>query len=174
MLGYEGGVPGEGIHNVTVQPAALVLQGAGKIPVVEGDHGLDTLCQQGVYQVVVENKALFVDGAVPVGDNPGPADGETVGPDIVGLHQIHVLLPAVVAVAGDVAGIPVLDVVVGRVMAEVVPDVGAFSVLVPGTLALVGGAGYAPQEVLGKCAHTVTSTLYSGLPVSGICLPGMA
>ena len=156
VLRHQGGISAEGRHNVPVQPAALVLQGAGQIPVIQGNHGPDARFQQGIDQLVIEGEALLVYGAVPVGDNPGPAHGEAVGLDAVLLHQGHILCPAVVAVAGHVAGIAVEDVA-GH-MGKIIPDIGSLSVFIPGTLALVGGAGYAPQEVLGK-HHTVTSTV---------------
>ena len=169
MLRHHGGVPAEGSHDVPVQPAALVLKGAGQVPMVQGNHGLDAIFQQRVHQAVIIGKALLVYSAVPVGDDAGPAEGEAVGLNAVRLHQGHVLRAAVVAVAGGVAGVAVIDV--AGDMGEFVPDAQALAVLIPAALALIGGAGHAPQEILGE-HHTLTSTLYSFLPVSGITLPG--
>ena len=156
--GHDAGVAAEGGHDVPVQPAALVLERAGQVPVVEGDHGLDAAGQQLIHQGLIELQALLVDLPVSVGDDPGPADGEAVGLDVVPLHQRHVLPVAVVDVAGRVAGVPVLHVLAALLVAEVVPDIRALSVLVPRALALVGGAGHAPDKILRKLAHTVTST----------------
>ena len=168
MLCHNGGIAAKGGHNVPVQPAALVLKGAGQIPVIQGNHGLDAVFQQGIHQIVVEFKALFVHRTVPIGDDAGPADGEAVGLDAVGLHQGHILRPAVVAVAGHIAGVAVVGLAGG--MGEIVPDAGALAVFIPAALALIGGAGNAPDKILRK-HHTVTSTSYSVLPVSGITLP---
>ena len=156
--GHDAGVAAKGGHDVPVQPAALVLEGAGQVPVVEGNHGLDAAGQQLIHQGLIELQALLVDLTVPVGDDPGPADGKAVGLDVVPLHQRHVLLIAVVDVAGRVAGVPVLHVLAALLVAEVVPDIRTLSVLVPRALALVGGAGHPPDKILRKLAHMVTST----------------
>ena len=74
------------------------------------------------------------------------------------LHQRHVLPAAMVAVAGYVASVPVFDVVGSGIMAEIVPDIGGFPILIPGTFALVRSAGDTPEKILWKFAHTVTST----------------
>ncbi len=63
------------------------------------------------------------------------------------------IIPAVVAVAGHVTGITVFDVLGPFIVAEVVPDVGAFAVLVPRAFALVGSAGYAPEKTIREMCH---------------------
>ena len=145
VVGNDPGIPAEGGHNVPVQPAALVLQSAGQIPMVQRDHGLDAGIQQSIHQMVIEFQSLFVHGPVPVGDDPGPADGEPVSLNAKPLHQGHILRPAVVAVAGPVTGVAVLDIAGG--VGEIVPDAPALPVLVPGALALIGSAGHAPEKI---------------------------
>src|SRR5690606_5779352 len=77
-----------------------------------------------------------------------PGDGEAVGLQAGVAHEGDVLGPAVVVVAGDVAGAAALDRAGAR--AERVPDGEAFAVLAGGALDLVGGGGGAPDEVLGE------------------------
>ena len=153
VLRHHAGVALKGGHDVPVEPAALVLQGAGEVPVIQRDQRADAVGAQLVHQLVVEFEAQGVDCAVAVRDDPGPAYREAVGPDVQRLHQRHVLPGAVVAVAGHVAGVAVLDVVAADLVAEVVPDAGTLAVGVPGALALEGGAGHAPQKVLRKLYH---------------------
>jgi hypothetical protein len=157
-LGQNACVTAKGSHDVPVQPAAFVLECAGQVPVVERDHRLNAVGDEFIHQVFIELQTLFIDLAISVGDDTRPADGEAVGPDIVRSHQGHVFLVPVVAVTGHVAGVAVFHILAGHLMAEVVPDVGPLAVLIPCALALVGGAGYAPDKFFGKCAHTVTST----------------
>jgi len=143
-LGDDTGVTCKNVRNLPVQPAALILQGAGQIPVVEGNQRLNPARNQFIYQIVVKTESLFVDLAVTVRYDSRPTDGEAVCLDIKLLHQRHILPVAMVAVAGYVAGVPVFDVVGSGVMAEIVPDIGAFPILIPGTFALIRCAGNTP------------------------------
>src|SRR5262249_23140545 len=77
--------------------------------------------------------------------DPGPGDGETVGPHAQLRHQPDILGPAVVVVASDVAGAAVHDP--PRLVAERVPDGRSPTVLGHGALDLVCRGGYAPPEV---------------------------
>ena len=147
------GITAEGRDDIAVEPAALVLQGAGQIPVVEGDQGLNAVFQQLVNQLVIKAQTGLVDFAVAVGDDAGPADGETVGFDTELFHQGDVFTVAVINIAGNIAGIAEANVPGGGVVAEIVPDARALAVFVPGAFALIGGAGNAPEEVFRKLFH---------------------
>ena len=153
-LRNDPGIAAESIHNVPVQPAALVLQSSGQIPVVKGNHGLDAVGQQFFHQIVIELQALLVNLAVAVGNHPGPADGEAVGLNVVGLHQGHILPEPMVAVAGHVAGVALDNMLRCQVMAEFVPNIRALAVGVPAALALVGSTGNAPDKFFRK-AHKI-------------------
>lgn len=62
------------------------------------------------------------------------------------LHQGHVLPETVVAVAGQIARVPVSDMLRARIVTEFVPYAQALAVLIPGAFALVGGAGHAGKN----------------------------
>src|SRR5690606_13497362 len=126
------------------RPPALVLQGLGQVPVVQGEPGHHLARQQLVDQAGVEVQALGVDRP-PVRHDPRPGHREPVGPQVELVHQRHVRGVPVVVVAGDVAGVPVHHRA-GRVR-EDVPDRVAAAVLVTGSLDLVGRGGAAPEEV---------------------------
>ena len=53
-LADQPGVLGEAVHRVAVQPAALVLERLGQVPVVERGHRLDVALQQPVDEPLVE------------------------------------------------------------------------------------------------------------------------
>ena len=148
----ELGIAAEGRDDVAVEPAAFVLQGAGQVPVIEGDHRFDAVFQKFVNQLVVKAQTGFVDFAVAVGDDPGPADREAVSLDAEFLHQGDVLAEAMVDIAGDIACVAVADMP-GGIVAEVVPDARPFTVFIPGAFTLIGGAGDAPQKLFGKLFH---------------------
>ena len=148
----ELGIAAEGRDNVAVEPAAFVLQGAGQVPVIEGDHRFDAVFQKFVNQLVVKAQTGFVDFAVAVGDDPGPADREAVSLDAEFLHQGDVLAEAMVDIAGDIACVAAADMP-GGIVAEVVPDARPFTVFIPGAFTLIGGAGDAPQKLFGKLFH---------------------
>ena len=103
-------------------------------------------------------QALFIHLSRTVGNHSCPGNGESVDLDIVLLHKSNIFLIAVVAVAGHIAGVAVFDILMGSVMAVIVPDVAALAVSIPGAFALIGGAGYAPEKILRESAHNVTST----------------
>ena len=86
-----------------------------------------------------------------VGLHARPRDREAVGLEAEGRHQVEVLAPAVVVVAGDVAGVAVGDGA-GHA-AERVPDRLAAPILVHGPLDLVGGGGGAEAESGREAGH---------------------
>ena len=136
----QGGVLGEGLDGVAVEPAAVVLEGLREVPVVERHHRRHARVEQAVDEAVVEVEALLVGHAAPAWQHPRPRDREPVVADPEVAHQPDVLGVAVVVVAGHVAGLPVLDP--PGLVAERVPDAGAATVLGGGALDLVRrGAG---------------------------------
>jgi hypothetical protein len=135
LLRHQPRVLGEALGRVARRPAAAVLQRLREIPVVQRGDRLDPALEQPLDEAAVEADAARVERAAPVRLHPRPGDREAVALDPHRREQVEVLAPAVVVVAGDVAGVPVDDVA-GRV-AEAVPDRLAAAVLVPRALDLV-------------------------------------
>jgi hypothetical protein len=117
----------------------------------EGDEGGDAGGEEVVAELGVVVNAGLVDGVVPaaLGDDAGPGEGEAVGLGAEGLEEGDVLGGAVVGVAGGLAGAAVGDL--SGDLAEGVPDTGATSILVNGTLDLVAGGGLAEAFEVGHC-----------------------
>ena len=103
--------------------------------------------------LVVEGDALRVDGAVAVGDDPGPGHGEAVGLEAQLLHQVDVLLPVMVEVGGDLG----VSLLVGALEGVEVGHGHALAALVPAALDLESGGSRAPPEVLGELVSHVVA-----------------
>ena len=129
-------------------PPAEVLQRLRQVPVVERHHRGDAAGEQAVDQPVVEVEAAGVHRTVGGRDHPGPGDREPVGTHPQVDEQVEVLLPPVVVVAGDVAGVTPQHG--SGPPGERVPDRRPPPVLVDGTLDLVGRGGGTPEEPVGE------------------------
>src|SRR5687768_8618132 len=66
-FGDDAGIFGEVMGGVAGGPAAAVLEGLWKVPVVQGDVGGDAGFEEGVDQLVVEGEAGGVHAAVAAG-----------------------------------------------------------------------------------------------------------
>ena len=141
-------VVGEPLRGVAVQPAAAAVEREREVPVEAGDPGLDPRREQLVDQPVVELEPLGVGGPRALGQHPGPAHAEAIGPEADLLHESDVLPVAVVVVAGHVARVAAPDRTL--LADEHVPDGRALPVRVPAALDLVGGGGGAPGEAGGE------------------------
>src|SRR4029078_7172122 len=108
----------------------------------------DIVFQQRVDQAAVEVEPALIDLAASLRQDARPGNREAVGPQTQLLHQRDILAPAVVVVAGQVAGAAVLDT--PWRMSKAIPDRLALAVFIPGTFDLVGSGCRAPQEALGK------------------------
>ncbi len=150
-LGDDTGVRGERERGVALRPAAPVLEHLRQVPVVEGDGGSDAGREQRVDQPVVEVEPLGVDSARAARHHARPGHRQPVGVGAQPAHQLDVLLPAVVVVAGHVAVVPACDLAGGVRVG--VPDGGRAAVLGGGPLDLVRRGGRAPQEVAGEGAE---------------------
>ena len=148
MRGHGGSVGGKGLGGVGVQPAAPVLQGLRQVPVVQRDVRFNARRQQRINKAVVPGKARRVHLAGAGGENARPGDGKAVGLQMHGLHDLDVLGPAVVAVAGDVAGIAVFGF--ARRMAEGIPDGRPAPILERAALDLIGRRRRAPDKLFWK------------------------
>ena len=99
---------------------------AGRSAVVERHDRLDPALAQPGREPPVEVDALAVERAAPVRLHPRPADREAVGLQASSRDQVEILAPAVVVVAGDVAGRAVRD---RAGTGEAIPDRLAAAVL---------------------------------------------
>ena len=125
-------------------PSAGVLQGLGKVPVVEGDERVDAAGEELVDEAVVEGEARFVGATRPLRQHPGPGDREPVGAQTEIGHERDVLAIPVVVIAGDVAGVAVPHP--PRRVGEPIPDALSATVLVDGPFDLIRGGRRPPDE----------------------------
>ena len=145
------GLPGRKVGQFAVDldpalPAAeLFLEGLGQVPVVQGDERLDPGFGQRVDQAVVEIESRLVDRGMALRKDPGPGHREPVGVASQVPHQRHVLLIAVVVVAGNVAALRHPSLV-----GESVPDRLPLAPLESPTLDLIGRGGDPPGKLIGK------------------------
>ena len=91
VLADERRVVGEPAGDVAVHPAALVLQRARQVPVVERREGLQAALQHAVDQPVVEVEARLVDRAGALGDQARPGEREAVAVEAAVADQVEVL-----------------------------------------------------------------------------------
>src|SRR5690606_4835567 len=139
-------VVGETPGGVAVRPAARVLERLRQVPVVERREGADAGLEQGVGEPAVVVEPLRIRGAAPGRLDARPGDREAVAGESHLLLERDVLGPAVIGVAGAIAGVAVLDPA-GRVR-EAVPDRLALAVGLPRALDLVGRGRGAPAEAV--------------------------
>lgn len=143
----------EHVHQLHVQPSPELLQDLGQVPVVQHHDGFDVVLDQFVDEFVVEANPILVDGVGEApGEDAGPGEGDLEDVHAQAFGQGDVFFELVVRVAGDVAVALVCDprwVGVG----VVVPNVGAFAVVVPSPFGLVGGCADSEEEVLGKAVR---------------------
>src|SRR4029079_1864319 len=154
MLEDELGVDLEAVGDLARGPAAFVLQRLGEVPVVEGRKRCDPALEQALAESAVEVDPLLIRRPAPVRLDPRPRDREAVALEPERAHHVKVLAPAVVVLAGAVAGVAVRDPA-GSVR-EAVPDRLAAAVSLRGTLDLVCGGCRTPHEFVGK-AHPLTA-----------------
>ena len=68
--------------DVCIQPAALVLECLGQVPVVERDGGRDSAGLEGAQEILVILDAGRVLRPGSLRQDPGPRDGEPAGPNL--------------------------------------------------------------------------------------------
>ena len=143
---HGGCVVGEALGGLPGGPASEPrLQRLRQVPVVQRHDRRDVALEQLVDEPCVEAEAALVSRPATLREDPRPGDAEAIRLEPELLHQVEVLRPAVVVVAGNVPGVAVLGHA-GRVT-EAVPDRLAAAVLVDGALDLVRGRGGPPQEI---------------------------
>ena len=136
---------GEGLGGVAIGPATLILQRLRQVPVVERDVWRDPALQQRVDQARIVVQPGLVHAPVALRQDARPGEREAVGVEVELRHQVHVALPAMVMVAGDVAVCAIVDH--AGFVAEAVPDGLALAVLGRRPLDLVCRRRRPPREI---------------------------
>ena len=128
LIGDHVDVLDEGVDGGAVGPAARVLERLRQVPVVERDERLDAGLEQPVDEPIVERQARRVRLPAPAREDARPGDREAVGAEAEPLHELDVLGPAVIVVAGDGTVAAVGDGAGAR--GEAIPDRFAAAVFV--------------------------------------------
>ena len=110
--------------------------------------GLDAVFEQIVNYPAIMLEPFLVRLTATFGKDPRPGDRHAVGAHAEALEELRVLLVAVIAVAGDIAGLAVRDLA-GGVCIDV-PIGLAAPVLPHRAFDLVSGRRAAPDEVIRK------------------------
>ena len=131
------GVVGETAGGVAVQPAAA--QGRWQVPVREGSRRTDAVGQQRIQQPIVERESVAVEGATPIGLQPGPAQREPVGVDTEVAQQGGIRFVILDVVGRDGRVRAVADA--SGPLAEGIPDAVAAATVAGGSLDLKSGGG---------------------------------
>jgi len=135
-------------RRIAIEPAAVLLQRLRQIPMVEAEPRRDAVRDEPIDQTFVKVEAALLHGAAARRQNARPRGRKPVGGKIAACEQIDMVAPAVVVVAGDVAGVAVLHA--SRRMGEDIPDAFAASVIVDRAFDLIARGRRAPHEVRGK------------------------
>ena len=145
---HHRGIVGEPVGDVAIQPTAHVVERGREIPVIERDQRLDVAREQRVHQALIEREALRVDLAATGWQHACPGDRKPIALQSELAHQRDVLAPAVVVVAGDVAGVAVMHH--RRRVREALPDARPRTVGEGRAFDLIRGRRRAPEEAVGK------------------------
>ncbi len=144
VLADDGGIVAKPASDIAIHPAALVLQGAGQVPVVERGKRLQPPLEHAVDQPIVEVEPGLIYGAGAFGDQPRPGQREAIAFKAGVADQVEILRPAIVVVAGHVAVVGVLHVAGGR--RKRIPD-GRSPPIGLATFDLIGSRGGAKDEI---------------------------
>src|SRR5215469_3289642 len=129
----------------TLGSTALLLQRLRQVPMIEAQPRRDAVRDEPIDQTLVKVEAALLDRAAAGRQNARPRGRKPISGKIAACEQIDVVAPAVIVVAGDVAGIAVLHA--PRRVREDVPDALAASVFVDRALDLIARSRRAPYEV---------------------------
>src|SRR5215469_7762134 len=148
LTGDDVGIVGEALGRFPVRPATLVFQSLRQVPVIQRGKRTDVGLMQGVDETLVEVEALVVGLARSGGLDARPGDGKAAAFHVELAHDADVFPVTMVVVAGDVAGVAILDLTGS--MGEAIPDGLAFAIFTPGAFDLIRSSGGAPPETFGE------------------------
>ena len=100
---------GKPMRGVAVLPAAAIFERLRQIPMVEADPGLDPGFHDAVDEFVVKFEPLEIGRTAPLGQDARPGGRQPVGAEAEFAHQRHILRPAMIVIAGNIAGIAAHD-----------------------------------------------------------------
>src|SRR5262249_33154620 len=143
-LGHHARVISEFCGRIAIEPAALILQRLRQVPMIEAQPRREAVRDEPIAQALVKVEAARLDRAAARRQNARPRGRKPISGKIAACEQIDVVAPAVIVVAGDIAGIAVLHA--PRRVGEDVPDAFAASVFVDGAFDLIARRRRAPYE----------------------------
>ena len=150
-VGQHLGVIGQPAYYIAVGPASAGLQGAGQIPVKHGQPRGAGRAPDSHRRGGREVEAAAVDGPSTGGQHPAPGGGKAEIGQAQAVGQVEVFGPAMVKIGADAGVLAALDGAAAT--GKIVPYAGAFALLLPGALYLIGGAGGAPVKSGPKSAR---------------------
>ena len=139
------GVVGKPAGTISIGPSATIIERLRKIPVIKTNPSLDSGCQQGIDEPIVEGEPSLIDHPTAGREDARPGDRKPVGPGPELAHEGDVLGIAMVVVAGDVPGFAIGDAAL--LPAERVPDAWPAPIFVDGALDLIARRGDTPDEL---------------------------
>ncbi len=134
----------EPFSGIPQRPTPRILEDLRQLPVIERHEGAHAEVTEPPEERSIEIEPHRVERTPPRGLEAGPGDREPIRGVAELADEVHVLAPAVVVVARDVARVAVDGA--ARRMREGVPDRRCPSPLRRAALDLVGGRGGTPQE----------------------------
>ena len=147
--GNRCGVVGKPFDTLFIEPAALLEQLVGVIPVEQGHVGFNAVFQHGIDEIGVEFCTFLIQLTGAVGEQTRPADREPVVLDAQLLHQLEIFLVAVVVVAGHIAGMIVFYMT--GLMGVHIPNAQTLAAFIPAAFDLIGRGSCTPNEILFEC-----------------------
>ena len=147
-LGDGAGIVGEFLRGVAIAPAALILERLRQVPVIEAQPRRDGARRKPVDQPIVEIKTARLHDAGAIGQNARPRRREAIIGEAAAREQLDIFRPAMIVVAGDVAGIVALHP--SRRMRKDVPDAFAAAVEIDRAFDLIARRRSAPNEIFRK------------------------
>ncbi len=114
-------------RRIAIGPAAGIFERLRQVPVIEGDEGANSGFQQGIDEAAVVINAFGIGRSGPGGLNARPGNRKAIAVQIHRAKERDVFAPAMIGIAGQVAGVAGLDF--ARSVREAVPDRFAFAVV---------------------------------------------
>ena len=139
-----------------VEPAAPFIEGIGVIPVKQGGIRSDAGLQKLFCKFLIKLHTLFIDSACSLRQDPGPADGETIGLYAQLLHQSHILPETMVMIAGHISRMALKNRT--GPPTEHIPYGEALSIFISRPFNLIRSGGRPPDKILWK-SHMHNSSL---------------